>query len=107
MRRKWAERGQHPRYCSERCRRRRTSKLDRTIDALILGRLAQIASSASICPSEIARRIEPDDWRPLMKRVRQAARRLARRDSLEICQGGQAIDPDDVRGPIRLRAKRG
>ena len=56
----------------------------------------------TICPSEVARAVRPDDWRPLMKKVRQAAIRLADDGQISIYRKGKAIPTDQVRGVIRL-----
>lgn len=59
--------------------------------------------TASACPSEVARRMEPEHWRGQMDSVRDAARRLARRGVVSITQRGKRLDPDaDFRGPIRI-----
>ena len=77
------------------------------IEASILTLLGERGRSASLCPSEVARRLDPERWRSRMEDVRETARRLARRGRIEIAQRGQAIDPDSaVRGPIRLRLPR-
>lgn len=77
---------------------------DAAVAAAVRSRVARCAGGASACPSEVARALAPDAWRPLMPRVREAARRLARAGELEITQGGRRIDPDaTTRGPIRLR----
>ena len=47
-----------------------------------------------------------EDWRPLMEPARRAARRLVAAGTLEITQGGRAVDPSTARGPIRLRRAR-
>jgi len=65
------------------------------------------AATASICPSEVARSLAPDAWRPLMPRVRAAARALAAAGRLEVLQGGRVIAGDiEPRGPIRLARPR-
>lgn len=57
----------------------------------------------TICPSEVARTLAPDDWRPLMPQVRAVAVALAGKDGLDILQKGQVIAHDsEIRGPIRL-----
>ena len=62
--------------------------------------------SKSICPSDAARAVGGDNWRPLMDRARDAARELAREGEVEITQGGDVVDPDATwRGPIRIRVK--
>jgi hypothetical protein len=61
------------------------------------------ARDATICPSEVARAIAPDRWRPLMPAIRDAARQLARAGRLELRQRGAMVAPDaDIKGPIRL-----
>jgi hypothetical protein len=71
------------------------------IDAL----LATRSADASICPSEVARRLSPDDWRALMARVREVASDMARAGRVRITQRDRAIDPDAVPGgPIRIRS---
>lgn len=102
-RRKWAANWEHVRYCSERCRRQRPNQLDRALERAILEVLDERAATASICPSEAARRADPDRWRELMPRVRSAARRLVDAGRVEIIQRGRPVDPSTARGPIRIR----
>ncbi|MGZ8176571.1 DUF3253 domain-containing protein [Williamsia sp. SKLECPSW1] len=73
----------------------------------VLDLLAQRAPTSSICPSDVARRLNPDDWRPLMEPVREAARELVASGDVEITQHGEVVDPDTIRGPIRIRLPRG
>ena len=70
---------------------------------LILELLDRRADGATICPSDAARAADPDDWRPLMEPVRQAARRLVAEHRVEVTQGGRVVDPASARGPIRIR----
>ena len=82
---------------------------DRAIPDLghaILELLSRRAPDATICPSEAARAVAPDDWRPLMDPARDAAARVAARGRLEVLQGGREVDPEGARGPIRLRLRR-
>jgi hypothetical protein len=69
----------------------------------ILAMLATRASTSTICPSDVARKVAPDDWRPLMEPVRQAAQRLVEQGEVEITQGGEVVDLATVKGPIRIR----
>ena len=101
-RRKWAQCWDRVKYCSERCRRHQPSGVDDDLEQAILSLLSERRRGATICPSEVARRMHPDDWRPLMDRVRAAAARLAARDAIAILQRGRAVDPARARGPIRL-----
>lgn len=68
--------------------------------------LASRAQTSTICPSDVARDLRPDDWRPLMDPVRDAARRLVDRGEVEITQHGQVVDLATARGPIRIRLPR-
>lgn len=102
-RRKWSRNWDDVKYCSDACRKRGKSSVDTALERAILDVLAARARGASICPSEAARRVAPDDWRPLMERTRSAARRLVASGELEMIQRGQAVDPSTARGPVRLR----
>lgn len=63
-------------------------------------------SSKTICPSEAARSYaDGDNWREWMEPVRNAAHELYREHRIQIEQYGKPIDPDNIRGPIRLRLK--
>lgn len=57
----------------------------------------------TVCPSEVARRIDADEWRPWMPAVREAAGRLAKRGRIDVLQKGKKVDVERARGPIRLR----
>lgn len=76
---------------------------DDRVAEVLLARVARRAPGRSICPSEVARVLSPDDWRPLMPKIREVARRLAREGRVVVTQGGDVRDPDaDWRGPIRI-----
>lgn len=75
---------------------------DECIAATLLAQVAARGTGRSICPSEVARALAPD-WRPLMDRVRQVARSLAREGRVLITQRGVVRDPEaDLQGPVRL-----
>jgi hypothetical protein len=76
-----------------------SARIEQTIFDLLDAR----APGKTICPSEVARQLAPDDWRPLMPQVRAVAFALADRNALGIFQKGHSIAPDSpIRGPIRL-----
>lgn len=102
-RKKWERSWDEVRYCSDLCRREKPGDLDARLEAAILELLSNRDRGATICPSEAARAVEPEDWKPLMERTRRAARRLVRKRKLAITKGGRVVDPDDARGPIRLK----
>jgi hypothetical protein len=105
---KWARDWDQVRYCSDACRRRGLGPGDTALEDAITALLASRARTATICPSEAARRVAPDeqDWRPLMEPARMAARRLVARGEVEIVQGGRVVDPSTAKGAIRIRRAR-
>jgi hypothetical protein len=74
------------------------------IEDVIFGLLATRREGATICPSEVARTLAPDDrrWRELMPQVRQAAQELAENDRLDVTRRGTRVDATSRGGPIRL-----
>ena len=108
-RKKWARDWASVRYCSDACRRRRVGSIDRALEDAIRALLDERAASASICPSEAARRVGGEDgWRALMEPARAAARRLVAQGAIQMTQRGARVDPSTARGPVRLRrASRG
>ena len=56
----------------------------------------------TVCPSEVARALSPNDWRPLMPRIREVAARLAEDGEIVATQRGVVVDAVDAHGPIRL-----
>jgi len=72
------------------------------LEALIVELLR--GRKGSICPSEVARAVEPaGDWRGRMQAVRDAARVLALQDTIEVLQRGRRLDPHGAwRGALRL-----
>lgn len=78
------------------------------IAAAILRQAAGRGAEKSICPSEVARALAPEEdaWRRLMGPVRAAAIALAREGRIEVLRKGKPVDPgQEVRGVIRLRIK--
>jgi hypothetical protein len=73
------------------------------LEQAILHLLNQRGEGKTICPSDAARFVAPDDWRPLMQPVREAASRLAARGEIVVTQRGKIVDLGISRGPIRLR----
>ena len=98
--------------CSAKCRKRGRKPVDAALEEAILALLSERARTATICPSEAARRVaaqtdpaNEDDqaWRELMEPARSAARRLVAQRTVEITQKGRAVDPSTAKGPIRIR----
>ena len=76
---------------------------DARIERTILELLAQRDPGKTICPSDAARALAGDAFRPLMDPVRAVARDLVARGELEVTQSGRVVDIDTARGAIRLR----
>jgi len=106
-RKKWERDWDEVRWCSERCRRAGLSPTDTALQAAVLDLLSRRAADSTICPSEAARAVGGQDWRPLMEPARAAARRLVATGEVEITQGGHVVDPSTAKGPIRIRRRRG
>lgn len=79
------------------------TSVDQELADAIVGLLGERAAGATICPSEAARLVGGDNWRPLMQPARAAARRLVVEGMVEITQGGRVVDPSTAKGPIRIR----
>jgi hypothetical protein len=106
-RKKWERDWEHIRFCSDACRRHRVKDVDVELEKAIVALLSERSSSASICPSEAARRVGGEvDWRDLMEPARAAARRLVARGEIEMTQKGVRVDPSTAKGPVRLRPAR-
>ena len=111
-RKAWARDWEQVRYCSGGCRRRGLRPTDAALEDAIRDLLAARARTATICPSEAARRVsgaqgeDPDAWRALMEPARMAARRLVARGEVPSVQGGRVVDPSTAKGPIRIRRTR-
>jgi Protein of unknown function (DUF3253) len=73
----------------------------------MLALLARRGTTASACPSEVARAWSPDRWRDHMAAVRQVATDLSRQGQLDILQRGETLPPGQPwKGPVRLRLHR-
>ncbi len=105
-RKKWERDWESVRYCSDACRRSGLSDTDRALEQTLRDLLERAKAGSSVCPSQAARAVAPDDWRPLMQASRSAARRLVTAGVAEITQGGSVVDPSTARGPIRVRPVR-
>lgn len=78
---------------------------DKKISDEILEMLMRRDAGKTICPSEVARALYPDNWRGEMEHVRTVARGLVKEGKIVITQGGEVVDPENFQGAIRLRLK--
>lgn len=72
------------------------------IESEILRLTAASGPDKSICPSEVARALDPE-WQKLSSAVRRAAIRLAEAGRIDILRKGKRVEPAGVKGVIRLR----
>lgn len=73
------------------------------IEAAIFEKLSARDAGKTICPSEVAKNLQPERWQRMMPRVRATAVGLAREGRLVITKKGKPVDPDHFKGVIRLR----
>ena len=73
------------------------------ISTTILSVATQRGPEKSTCPSEIARKLFPDDWRNHMKNVVDVAIDLHHQGKVMITQKGIAIDVNHIKGPVRIK----
>ena len=105
-RKKWARDWDEVKYCSDACRRRakgKTGEIDARLDQELTRLLAERGATKTVCPSEVARAVDGEQWRDLMEPARAAARRAVARGEAEITQQGRVVDPSTAKGPIRIR----
>lgn len=73
------------------------------IESAIFDHLNRLAPGKSIEPSDVAKALEPEQWRRMLPRVRAVAVGLAREGRLVITKKGKPVDPDAFKGVIRLK----
>lgn len=78
--------------------------LQRTdISSSILSLATQRGVDKTICPSEIARMLFPDDWPDHMKDIVNVAIDLHHQGKVIITQKGMPVDVNHIKGPIRIK----
>lgn len=75
------------------------------IRAEILRQTAERGPEKSICPSEVARALAPEEWRRHMTAVRGVAAVLSAEGAVDILRKGKPVPPEAMHGVIRLRAR--
>lgn len=79
-----------------------TNTSEALIESTLLDLVTQRGAGKSICPSEVARAVNPEDWRPLMAEVRTKAKELVLQGKILVTQRGEPVDLDTAKGPVRL-----
>lgn len=101
-RKKWEKNWEQVKYCSQSCKSKKNSF---DYKDQILKRLNDQKIKSSICPSEVLP-LEQKQDKEMMEHVRRSARLLAHEGLIEITQGNKPVDPENFKGPIRLRLKK-
>ena len=57
----------------------------------------------SIEPSDVAKELQPEQWQRMLPKVKAVALGLMRQGKLTITKKGKPVDPNAVKGVIRLR----
>ena len=99
----WARDWDAVRYCSNACRRRGVTAIDRALEA---GILTMLSIAPIIDPLDVAQQIGGDEWLALVEPARRAARRLVAAGEVEIIQGSRVVNPSTAKGAIRVRRPR-
>ena len=81
------------------------STVDSRLEQTILDLLDRRRAGATICPSDAARAVAPDDWRPLRDAARAAAGRLVDAGEVGVTQGGEVVDLASAGCPVRIRRR--
>jgi len=69
----------------------------------ILQMAAERGTEKTICPSDVARQMFPEDWRKHMDEIRKEAIELQKQGKVLITQKGIPIDTNNIKGPIRIK----
>ncbi len=77
--------------------------LDPEIAKAILSLTATRGAEKSICPSEVARQLYPDNWRDRMQDVVDVASAMHRKGEVLVVQHGEPVDVNQIKGPIRIK----
>ncbi len=73
------------------------------IEAAIFEKLAKLDPGKSIEPADVAKAMQPEQWQRMLPKVKAVALGLMRQGRLTITKKGKAIDPNAMKGVVRLR----
>jgi hypothetical protein len=76
---------------------------DEAVREAILQMCREQGVAGSVKPEAVAQAIYPDKWQTMLKRVRLMAKQMAQAGDLLILRKGQAVDPEEAKGLIRLQ----
>ena len=84
-------------------RQRPTTPTDSDVDAAILAECARVGAGKSVSPNDVAKSLDAENWRRCLKPVKRRAQYLAQKGQVQILRKGKPIDPDLMKGVVRLR----
>ena len=73
-----------------------------TIEDALFDLLAARGDGKTICPSEVARAVDAENWRRVMRQLRPVAVGLARQGRVVITRHGKPVDPESFKGVWRI-----
>lgn len=77
--------------------------MSQRVEETLLALLSQVREGESISPNDVAKSVDPENWRRELPKVKAVAVGLARQGRIDILRKGKPADPDDLRGIYRLR----
>jgi len=77
--------------------------MSQRVEETLLALLSQVREGESISPNDVAKSVDPENWRRELPKVKAVAVGLARQGRIEILRKGKPADPDELRGIYRLR----
>ena len=101
-RKKWEDCWEDVKYCSGKCRKRGLGEVDAALEESVMRLLKERGRGKTICPSEAARDVFPDDWRGQMEAARMAVRRLIVDGKVVVKQKGKVVDASTAKGAVRV-----
>jgi len=84
-------------------RQRPSMPTDSDVDAAIFAVCGSVGAGKSVSPNDVAKSLDPENWRRCLKPVKRRAQHLAREGQVQILRKGKPVDPDLMKGVVRLR----
>jgi hypothetical protein len=73
-----------------------------SVETALLDLIEQAPPGKSVSPEQVARLVDPENWRRQLGQVRAAAVGLARQGRITILRHNKPADPDTFKGVYRL-----
>ena len=106
-RKSFAKNWEHVKYCSNACRKRKLSKIDKQIENSILELLEAETYSNPLSTDQIADFLDFGNDKNLLESIKRAARRLEMKSFVIITQDGKRVDSSTAKGHLQIRKQDG